>query len=235
MSKHLGCMSTVGIIAAFPPKLFLSLALLCHLYRANPFPCPFFFPPSASVKHKSIQSAHCQIFLVCVRTCVRVWLWEPERECAFTLWGRSFPRVRDVSEAQGFAQLWVFFFWLQHLFYYWQAKIGLGFVATTTSSELYCQNFGLLFFLVHKSTATDASTAATQLYIKKKERKKETLAEVFRKRQDDERPGKDQSLYIISARNLLVHLYTCFYPAGLCSFPQFCVWALPHAVLGIAR
>lgn len=76
---------------------------------------------------------------------------------------------------------------------------------------------------MHKSTATDASTAATQLYIKKKERKKETLAEVFRKRQDDERPGKDQSLYIISARNLLVHLYTCFYPAGLCSFPQFCV------------
>lgn len=115
MSKHLGCMSTVGIIAAFPPKLFLSLALLCHLYRANPFPC-LFFPPSASVKHKSIQSAHCQIFLVCGRTCVRVWLWEPERECAFTLWGRSFPRVRDVSEAQGFAQLCSEFFFLAATF-----------------------------------------------------------------------------------------------------------------------
>lgn len=65
---------------------------------------------------------------------------------------------------------------------------------------------------------------------------KNTAGRALHSRQDDEKPRKDQSLYIISAINMLVHLPRP--PAPLLAdahFPLFYVCAVPHAVQGLAR
>lgn len=99
-------------------------------------------------------------------------------------------------------------------------KLPCVFIASTTSSEQFLQNF------CHESTScnfhtfcnTNASTA-TRLYTK-------TQAETLQKRQNDEKPWKDQSLYIISAINTVVHLarFLFFFPCWLVLIsPVLCV------------
>lgn len=92
------------------------------------------------------------------------------RVCVYTM-GPFFPKSQRCFRSAGICSALSFFFWLQHLFYYWQVKIGLGFVATTTSSELYCQNFGLLFFF-RAQVYCDWCEHSSDTTLHKKERKK---------------------------------------------------------------
>lgn len=203
MLRHLGCMSTVCIIAAFPPKLLLSLALMCHLYRANPCPCAFFFSPLHQCQWSIKAYRECtlsNLLSVCVRMCV------------FTLWGRSFLRVRDVSEAGDLLRAPSYFSGCNICFTIDRQKWPHALLPHNSFSKKFCNKSTNCGFSTPSATQMQAQQQRydTQKYWQSTSEKDRMMKSA----------RKDQSLYIISAINTLVHLpTTCFFPAGWCSFP----------------
>lgn len=160
------------------------------------------FPPSkafpvpgshmSSFQGKSLPNAlfflslhQCQWSIKAYRECtlsnlLSVCAWVRLWECVFTLWGCSLLESQGCFRSHGFSQLRVFlfvflFFWLQHLFYYWQAKLFCALLPQLFSKQ-FLRNFvhALQPLNLHKHN-TNASTA-TQRYTKPQKR-----AEHFRK------------------------------------------------------